>query len=580
MLQRLTPEQLRVATPDEVAEYEHALTIELALSSPLDYANHVSTATSEPPHIKLLNRLIVLATRGELLHPETGEAVRKLAVSMPPRHGKSYLISDHTPPWAVTKWAKYGFNVGLAGYEADFAADWGRKARQHVLDFQTDFEVQVDNTTRAADNWKLKPATKGAPVGGMATAGVGGPFTGKGFHLIIVDDPIKNSEWAMSETIRNKQYEWLGSTAMTRLEPAIHTDERAPHGYKGAPDDCDFCDKHGLTPSDWIHVGRTVILVNTRWHEDDLMGRVTSKEPDAWYHLNLKAISDESAPDSDPIRRHPGAALWPQRFSISYLLDLQSSPTTGGYWFAAMYQGEPNIEGGGIFKRSSFRYHRTPPNSPDTYELLSPTGAPIYVPKSKTIRFSTADLAVTNKQTSDWSVISTWDVTPSRDLILVDRRRRRLESADHDEFVTSAFSELNPRWMGVEKTAYHLGLITRLLRNGLPIRPLDPDKDKVSRAIPAGIITDAGRVYFPSADTANWLEEWELELLAFPNSTHDDQVDTFSYAAQEVFIGALSNPVKDKPPVEDRSMEARRARKEAESDRPRRKRRHPVMGRW
>lgn len=549
---RLTPEQLDVASPSELRAYEHALQVELALQSPLDYAERVSKGTMRMRHIVLLNRLIVQAIRGKLLHPVTGLPVRKIAVSMPPRHGKSYLISDHTPSWAITRYADLGFRVGLAGYEADFASSWGFKAREHILEFEDFFGVKVDRRTRASNDWSLQPTTPGGPRAGMNTAGVGGPFTGKGFHLIVIDDPIKNGEEAMSQTIRDKHEAWYWSTADTRLEPLLWDP----------------------ILEEWV--GGVTILVNTRWHEDDLMGRLAvNGEPDKWYHLNLKAISDDSG--EDPLGRGPDEALAPERYDINALLEKKNSPA-GKYWFNAMYQGIPQIEGGGIFKSASFQFF-SPTVQGDAVLLKPREGAPIIVPRRDLIRFSTVDLAVTDKQTSDYSVLSTWDVTPDRKALLVDRRRRRVEAADHDEFIRTAYRELQPKWIGVEKTAYHLGLIRRLMREGIPIRELVPDKDKVARAIPAGILLDNGKFFWPEG--APWLEEWTAELLAFPNSTHDDQVDTLSYAAVELSIGALSNVAGGKPPPDDRSADARRQRHlDQMTSRNKRRPKHPIMGRW
>lgn len=551
LVPRLSPEQLDVASPAELRAYEHALQVELALSSPLDYAERVTKETQRMRHSVLLNRLIVQAIRGQLLHPVTGLPVRKIAVSMPPRHGKSWLISDHTPAWVITRYADLGFRVGLAGYEADFAASWGFKAREHVLDHEDFFpHAKVDRRSRAANAWDLLPMEPGGPRAGMNTAGVGGPFTGKGFHLIVIDDPIKNGEEAMSQTIRDKHEDWYWSTANTRLEPLL------------------------WDPVLQEFIGGVTILVNTRWHEDDLMGRVLKGESDKWYHLNLKALADESG---DPLGRQPGEALAPERYTAADLAEIRDSPK-GRYWFNAMYQGTPQIEGGGLFKSASFQFWR-PTQVGDAVELRPREGHPILVPRRELIRFSTVDLAVTDKQTSDYSVMSTWDVTPDRRALLVDRRRRRVEAADHDEFIKTAYRDLAPRWIGVEKTAYHLGLIKRLIRDGIPIRELTPDKDKVARAIPAGILVDNGRFFWPEG--AVWLEEWTSELLAFPNSTNDDQVDTLSYAAVELSTGALSNPAGDKPHPEDRSADARRQRHLQALD-GRRKRRptNPVMGRW
>lgn len=551
---RLTPEQLSVATPEERALYHRALSLELALASPLDYAQHVSKRAQRYRHTVLLSNLIVRLVTGKLIHPTTGQPVRKMAVSMPPQHGKSYVISEHTPPWAITKWAAQGFRVGLAAYEADFAATWGKKARTHVQD-HPEFGVLVDNSSRAANAWDLLPQESGGQIAGMNTAGVGGPFTGKGFHLVVIDDPIKNSVEAMSQTIRDSQWNWLGSTATSRSNSFEWVD----------PD-----------TGEELVIGDAVLLVNTRWHEDEIQGRVLKEEPEEWYHLNLKAIADDNAPASDALGRQPGEPLCPERRSLEWLEKRRDNPSTGGYWWSALYQGEPNIEGGGIFKKASFRYHAPAPGHEMTnLELRDPSGATSYVEREKLSRFSILDPAATVKSYSDWSVLGTFDITPDRRLLLVDLVRQRLESADLKEWVYRHFLRVKPGYVGIGATTFGLTVITELRRMAVPVRPLPEKEDKISRAITAGSLLDGGRIFFPSG--ADWLDEFERELLAFPNGKHDDQVDVLAHAAREVAIGPWSAAHNEREP-EDTSLEAR-IKRHIEKKHKRRHRRHPDLGR-
>lgn len=532
--------------------YARALQIELAKASPLDYAEHTTKGTQRYAHTLLLSSLIVRLVQGKLIHPTTRLPVRKLAVSMPPRHGKSYVISEHTPAWALTKYAHLGFRVGLASYEAEEAEKWGKLARDHVSE-HPEFGALLNPARRASNNWELLPIN-GAPRSGMNTAGVGGPFTGKGFHLLIIDDPIKDSAEAMSATIRENKWNWIGSTALTRLEPTIRTEEGD-------------------------EVGHAVILVNTRWHEDDLMGRVLKNEPDAWYHLNLKALADDRAPEGDALNRQPGEALCPGRYTAEELAEVRDSPVTGGYHWSAMYQGEPNIEGGGIFKKASFRYHR--PAGGDLgatqIELRDPTGASSYVPRAGLARFSTLDTAATVKTSSDWSVLLTFEVTPDRRLLLIDLVRQRLESADLKDWVHGHYARLAPSYIGVGATTFGLTLITELRRLGVPVRPLPEKEDKISRALTAGSLIDAGRIFFPEPANAPWISDFEHELLQFPKGAHDDQVDVLAHGAREVAIGPWSTAAQTRTP-EDTSIEARIARYLDAKHKGRKARRHPELG--
>ena len=163
--------------------------------------------------------------------------IKGLIVTEPPRHGKSELISKYFPAWYLGLFPDE--RIILTSYEADFAASWGRKARDIIEEYGEElFGIQVRQDSSAANRWGIQ-----GYEGGMNTAGAGGPITGKGGNLIIIDDPFKNAEEANSKTIRDKVWEWYKSTLYTRLEP------------------------NGV-----------LVIIQTRWHEDDLVGRLLNPE--------------------------------------------------------------------------------------------------------------------------------------------------------------------------------------------------------------------------------------------------------------------------------------------------------------
>jgi predicted phage terminase large subunit-like protein len=261
-----------------------------------------------PPHLALLNRALVWVVSG---------TNRRLLVSMPPRHGKSEFCSKYFPAWFVGSQPER--RVILASYEADFAAGWGRKVRDLLNEFgQQYFGVSVRDDSSAADRWDLSDHE-----GGMWTAGVGGPITGKGADLLIIDDPVKNAEEANSITYRDKAWNWYVSTAYTRLEP-----------------------------------GAGIILIMTRWHADDLAGRIignAGRTGEQWRTLTLPALAEED----DPLGRPPGEALWPERYSAADLIrirDTQDDPAAGQVmgWFDSLYQQRPTPRGGGFFEPGCF----------------------------------------------------------------------------------------------------------------------------------------------------------------------------------------------------------------------------------
>jgi hypothetical protein len=215
-----------------------------------------------------------------------------LLIEAPPRHGKSELVSKYLPAWYLG--LRPSHRVMLAAYEATFARSWGRKARAVFAEHSAPLfgsELATDN--QAADDWST---TAG---GGMTTAGVGGPMTGRGANLLIIDDPIKNAEDALSETIRNNQWDWWQSTASTRLEP-----------------------------------GGVTIGIMTRWHEDDIFGRLM-KSGIPIRRLRLPAIAEHD----DPIGRAPGDPLGPERYSREALDKLRAGRSA--YWWDAMFQQKP-----------------------------------------------------------------------------------------------------------------------------------------------------------------------------------------------------------------------------------------------
>jgi len=543
--------------------YENHLTVQKALRSPLDYALHCSPGTEAYPHIVLLNEYIVALFEGRLYkdgpglaptgfgdnarHPITGEKpVDLLAISMPPRHGKSYLVSEHLIAWFLSNHPD--LSAILASYEADFAASWGRKIR-NIIDSHPEFGIAISQDSRAADHFSIADHR-----GEVQTAGAGGAITGKGGHAIVIDDPVKNQDEALSKNDRQKKKDWYVSTATTRREPYPVTGRLAP-----------------------------ILLMMTRWHEDDIVGWATKDQPDRWCVINLPALAftpEETDGTPDPLNREPGEALCPSRFTREQLLEkleMGDEEGQGLFWFNALYQGKPSTEGAGIFKRQSFLYYAAEENEYGDrhYALQGRDGTIRRISARDCFRFQTIDLAATTKNSADWTVIATWDVTKDHDLILVDRVRERMESADHAHRVLSEFQRLKPKFIGVERATYGLTLIQTLLRSGKPVRELKPDNDKFSRAIPAGDLCDNGKVFFPRG--AKWLSEWEEELLSFDTGTYDDQVDVFAYAVK--VLQTLPHARTLKRP-DGQQLEDKIARQMARMDKkPRYRGRHPELGR-
>jgi predicted phage terminase large subunit-like protein len=428
----------------------------------------------------------LIALDEQLTRVASGE-LHRLMVSMPPRHGKSETISRYLPAWYLGRFPDR--RVMLASYEAAFAASWGRKARELLADHGEElFGVQIAPGRAAASAWDLQGRR-----GGMVTAGVGGPLTGKGANLLIIDDPLKNHEEAHSELLRDKLWDWWRSTARTRLQ----------------------------TPG-------AVVLVMTRWHEDDLAGRMLRDGSDDWTVLEFPAIAEPE----DPLEREVGDPLCPGLgFDDAWLADTKAE--LGSYWFSALYQQAPRPAEGMLFKRRDFRYWREHPDD-DLYLLERDDGSLHPVGKDWCVHFQTVDVAASEKHTADYTVVASWAATPDRELLLIDCQRQRFELLDVGGMIERAYrhQDPTPSFIGVEEFGFGLGVVQELNKKGLPIHRLRADKDKVSRALVAVARYEEHRVYHPRR--AHWLSDWEDELLAFPNAAHDDQVDTVAYAARRL----------------------------------------------
>lgn len=574
---------LELATPEELSAYQEALAVEKALLSPLDYAERAIPGVKRYPHTELLSRYVVAhmdyalypsglgvpavwtpepwdptGKEGRWLHPDSGEeAVDILVVSLPPQHGKSFIITETVPAWALSRNPE--INVILTGYEASFAANFSKKNKDKIESANIP-GIKLAKDSQARDNWALEGHT-----GRVISAGAGGAITGKGAQLIVIDDPIKNAEDALSENNRQKQWDWWLSTVRTRRRKGART-----------------------------------IVVQTRWHEDDLAGRLLQRETSV-YRLNIPALAFEGHPDEDgvardpdtgerdPLGRKPGEALCPDLHTRASLEEARESADNdpdaqalgGALWFSCLYQGKPTILGGGILSGPFPRYTAEGPPDRRVYTLHGADGATKTAKASDLYRFITVDLAISTKTRADWSVMTLWGWSTDGDLLMLDMDRRRMEAPDHEEKAREFWSLCTvkhgtPRFMGIEDKTFGSSLIQALVRKGgLLVRPLKADTDKETRALSAaGPMVRSGRVYFPKTTDADLFIK---ECRGFPNGTHDDMVDTLSYAALQT--NTLPRRKRAKEPEPTNADE--RARHHLRSLNPKKKgQSHPILGRW
>ena len=320
--------------------------------------------------------------------------------------------------------------------------------------------------------------------------GVGGSLTGKGADLIIVDDPIKNDAEANSSDARDRIYDWFNATLLTRLEPKS-----------------------------------SLILVMTRWHEDDVAGRLLKN--DKWDRIVLPAIAE----DNDALGRNKGEALWTERYNKAKLLDIKDN--IGDYWFSGLYQQSPAPADGGIFRRNNFKYFELDgqiANSSDfTISLIE-----IHT-------FFACDLAISTSEKADYTVVLVFAIDQNKNILVLEIYREKIIPSKHTDIIMELFQKYRPTLVGIETVQYQSSLFHSLNDIGLPVVKLIPKKDKLTRALPLAAKLESGKLYFNRSIAC--LTDMENELLNFPNGKHDDIVDTLSYAVE------MSSKYSDSSPV-------------------------------
>lgn len=454
---------MSVAVSTNVPVYNE-MAVRLAQHSPADFAFVASGGQWDlAPHLDLINDRLLKIVNGE---------ISRLMVFLPPRNGKSELISKYFPAWFLGMFPDK--KVILTSYEADFAAQWGRRARDLLEEWGGLLfpeRITVHQNSSAASRWDIQGHS-----GGMVTAGVGGPITGKGGHLIIIDDPLKNDKEAASETIRDRQKEWFKSTLYTRLEP------------EGA-----------------------IILIMTRWHEDDLGGWLTTEMQqggEKWDVICLPAIAEEH----DLLGRSPGDPLWSDRFPLDTLMKIKR--TLGSYWWNALYLQRPSPVEGEIFKRQWWRYYQ---------EL------PCHLGKFDEI-IQSWDCAFKDTSSSDYVVGQVWGRLGA-DRYLIDQVRGRMDLPATIAAILSLSTKYERARRKLIEDKANGPAVIQLLKRRLPgLIAVEPEGGKVARAMASTAEIESGNVYLPAPEVAPWIGEFIEECAAFPTGRHDDQVDAMTQA--------------------------------------------------
>lgn len=401
----------------------------------------------------------------------TDGRTKRLMVFMPPRHGKSMLASEFFPAWHLGRHPEH--QVIAATYAQGLADDFGRKVRNLVA---SELHRGLFPGCTLADDSQAASRFHTAAGGAYFAVGVGGPITGRGAHLLLIDDPVKGREDAESAVMRGHLKDWYTAVARTRLMP-----------------------------------GGAIVVIQTRWHDDDLAGWLLREHAhEGWEVLNLPAVAEPG----DQLGRAEGEALWPACYPTQDLESIRAA--IGSRDWAALYQQRPSPQGGGLVRVEWFKRYEEPPASPRRI-------------------IQSWDTGLKAAEVNDPSVCTTWAETETG-YYLLDVYRRRMEYPDLRRTVESLALRWNPGTVLIEDKASGQSVIQDL-RHGtnLPVVAIEPKGDKVVRLLSVTARIEAGRVFLPKV--AAWLPELEAELEAFPNGAHDDQVDSISQALSYLASG-------------------------------------------
>ena len=416
---------------------------------------------------------------------ESGE-IKRLMVFLPPRSSKSVICSKLFPAWYVGRHPQH--EILTVSHSDQLASDFGRSVRDLVnFDlFNTVFpDVALRSDVRAAGKWKTNQG------GTYYAAGVRSQIAGRGAHVAILDD-VMSEEDSFSETGRRYVKEWYPSGLRTRIMP-----------------------------------NGSIVIINTRYHEDDLCGWLLRQESqieleNKWEVIKIPAWVDE--PSSKMLNLPVGSSYFPE-WKPSEILkndEEEIKASNGSRYWESLYMQNPVPDTGGIIKKKWLKWWDYDEPPPCDYII------------------QTYDTAFSTKTTADFSVIQTWGIFEHMEtdstgrenwvsnLILLGNEKGRFDYPALRTKAQELYDYHKPDVCIIEKKASGQSLIQDLRRAGLPVLDYIPDRDKTARVYAATPLMEAGRVWLPKG--YEWSDDLYGEAITFPNARHDDQVDAMTMA--------------------------------------------------
>ncbi len=490
----LTDDDLQAAQ-QELLELRQQQALEIARASFPNFVRWVSPGYDWQWYHQYLADVLERVAKGEL---------KRLIINMPPRHGKSEQTSKLFPAYLLGR--NPDMEIISTSYSQDLASAMNRSV-QRIIDSDA-YRSVFPHTTLAAKNSRsvsgraLRNADTFEIVnhhGAYKCAGVGGAVTGSGGNALLVDDPIKNEEEARSITYRQKVWEWFTNTLMTRQL-----------------------------------AGAAVVVIMTRWHEDDLVGRLLKRaaedpKADQWTVITFPAIREDNENPDDP--REVGEALWPDRYSIEMLEAMKG--TMGEHAFAGLYQQRPAVAGGNTLKESRWRYWYTSEIEPPPIVCRDDEGNLVTcqqtrLPVKFDYTYQSWDMAFKDTARSDF-VVGQLQGRCKADHFLLEQVRNKWDFPATVIAVRYMSQEhQHARAKLVEDKANGPAVISTLQKEIPGLLPIDPHGGKEARCNAIAPMQESGNLYIPHPSEKPWVRSFVAECSQFPKGKFDDQVDAYT----------------------------------------------------
>jgi predicted phage terminase large subunit-like protein len=476
---------------------------ELELLELLDREDKYQAANNYYEYVKYTHGRMYKYTRhGEYIANILDEAVKKrkrmlageipmqnqyIMLNVPPQHGKSMHITETFPSYFLGNFPSEGC-IEIS-YNDSFASKFGSKNKDKItLSGKELFNISISKDTNAKGEWEVIDSEGKKTRGGMISRGIMAGITGSSLgDCIIIDDPIKNREEANSEVIREKHWEEWRDSISTR-----------------------------------IHPGAIIVIIMTRWHEDDLCGRLLNPEHGKvlpWKRINLPLECDEThiEDEGNPLGRELGEPLWPDRYGHEFVEERKGFPTS----FNSLFQGRPTAQEGNMLKRAWWKY----------YDTLPEVGSMLL----------SVDAAFKDESDSDYVVIQVWGRS-GPNVYLMDQTRAKMNFPTTVQTIRNMIVKYPKAALKLVEDKANGSAIIQTLEMSVPgIIPVNPEGGKVARVNAVSAFIESGNVHLPRQ--AEWIHDFVEECSSFPNGKNDDQVDAMSQALHRYYY--LSGKIKE-----------------------------------